>query len=228
MPSLLEFNVPMEQSPKTSGKHEWFRSIQSLSCVWLFATPWTAACQASLSITNSKTLLKLMTIELETLSNHLILCCPLLLLSIFSCIRVFSSESAVCIWWPRCWVSASTSVLSKNIQGWLPLGLTGLTSGVFSSLRSHLSGVFSQESSPTPQVESISSLVLSLLFGLTLMSIHGYWKTIVLSTQTFVSKVMSLLFNMLSMLVIAFLPRSKCLLISWLQSLSTVILSPRK
>ena len=114
MPSLLECNVPMEQSPETSGKHGWFSSIQSLSCVWLFATPWTAAWQVSLSITNSKTLLKLMTIELEMPSNHFILCCPLLLLpSIFSCIRVLSSELALHIWWPKCW-SFSVSISPFN------------------------------------------------------------------------------------------------------------------
>ena len=119
-------------------------------------TPWTAAHQASLSITYPQSLLKHMSIESVMPSNCLILCCPLLLLSIFSCIRVFSSESAVCIWWPRCWVSASTSVLSKNIQGWFPLGLTGL---------SPCSPRDSQESSPIPQFKSISSSVLRFLYG---------------------------------------------------------------
>ena len=79
-------------------------SVQSLSCVQLFATPWTAACQASLSITNSWSLLKLMSIELVMPSNHLILCHPLLLLpSIFPSNRVFSNESVLCIRWPKCW-----------------------------------------------------------------------------------------------------------------------------
>ena len=79
-------------------------SVQSLSCVRLFATPWTAAHQASLSITNSRSLLKLMSIELVMPSNHLILCCPLLLLpSILPSIRVFSSESALHIRWPKYW-----------------------------------------------------------------------------------------------------------------------------
>ena len=81
-----------------------FRLVQSLSCVWLFATPWTAARQASLSITNSRSLLKLMSIELVMPSNHLILCHPLLLSpSIFPSIRVFSNESALCIRWPKYW-----------------------------------------------------------------------------------------------------------------------------
>ena len=81
-----------------------FSSVQSLSRVWLFVTPWTAACQASLSITNSQSLLKLMSIGLVIPSNHLILCHPLLLLpSIFPSIRVFSSESVLCIRWPKYW-----------------------------------------------------------------------------------------------------------------------------
>ena len=81
----------------------------------------------------------------------------------------------------------------------------------------------SQESSPTPQFKSINSLVLSLHHSPTLTSIHNYWKTIALTRRTIVSKVMSLLLNMLSRLIITFLPRSKCLLISWLQSPSAVI-----
>ena len=85
----------------------------------------------------------------------------------------------------------------------------------------------SQESSPTPQFKSINSSVLSFLYSPTLTSMHDYWKTITLTRQTFVRKVMSLLFNVLSGLVIAFLPRSKCLLISWLQSPSAVILEPK-
>ena len=79
-------------------------SVQSLSRVWLFATPWTAALQASLSITNSWSLPKHMSVELVMPSNHLVLCCPLLLLpSILPHIRVFSNESALCIRWPKCW-----------------------------------------------------------------------------------------------------------------------------
>ena len=88
--------------------------VQSLSCVWLFATPWTAACRASLSITNSWSLLKLMSIQSVMLSNHLILCLPLLLLpSIFPSIRVFSNESALHIRWPKDW-SFSFSICSSN------------------------------------------------------------------------------------------------------------------
>ena len=104
-----------------------FSSIQSLILVWLRVTPWTAACQTPLSITNCRRLLKLMSIESVMPSNHLILCHPLLLLpSIFTSIRVFSNESALHIRWPKYWISASASVLPVSIQGWFPLGLTGL------------------------------------------------------------------------------------------------------
>ena len=92
----------------------WFSLVQSLSCVWLFATPWTAARQASLSITNSRNLLKLIPIESVMPSNHLILCHPLLLLpSIFPSIRVFLNESISCIRWPKYW-SFSLSICLSN------------------------------------------------------------------------------------------------------------------
>ena len=112
--------------------------VQSLSRVWLFVTPWTAAQQASLSYTISLSLLKLMSIESLMPSNHLILWPPLLILpSVFPSIRVFSNASALHIRWPKYWSSAS--VLPINIQGWLPLGLTGL----ISLLSKGLSRVFS-------------------------------------------------------------------------------------
>ena len=95
-----------------------FSSFQSLSCVQLFVTPWTAARQASLSITNSQSLLKLMSIGLVMPSNHLILCCPLLLLpSIFPCIRVFSNESALHIRWPKYWNFSFNISPSNEHQG---------------------------------------------------------------------------------------------------------------
>ena len=109
----------------------------------------------------------------------------------------------------RIGVSASTSVLPMNTQDWSPLGWTGWIS---------LCPRDSQESSPTPQFKSINSSAPSFLYSPTLTSIHDYWKTIALTRWTFVGKVVSLLFNMLSRLVITFLPRSECLLISWLQS----------
>ena len=105
---------------------KWIQSIQLLSCVRLFATSWTAAFLASLSITNSLSPPKLMPIELVMQSNHLILCRPLLFLpSIFPNIRVFSIESALCVRWPRYWSFSSTSFLPINTQDWSPLGWTG-------------------------------------------------------------------------------------------------------
>ena len=105
-----------------------------------------------------------------------------------------------------------------NIQGWFPLGLVS----------SPCYPRDAQESSPTPQFKSINSLALSFLYGPTLTPIHDYRKIIALTIITFVSKLMPLPFNMLYMLVIAFLPRSKCLLISWLQSASAVILEQKE
>ena len=128
-----------------------FRSVQSLSHVRLFVTPWTAARQASLSITNSQSLLKLMFIELVMPSNHLILCRPLLLPPlIFPSIRVFSNELTLCISGQSIGVSASASVLPMNIQDWSPLGWTG-----WISLQS--------KSSPAPPFKSTNSSGFSFL-----------------------------------------------------------------
>ena len=127
------------------ARSEWsgvqWSLIQSLNRVQLFSTPWTAAHQASLSSTISWSLLKFMSIELVTLSNHLILCCPILLSpSIFPSIRGFSNELALHIRWPKYWsFSFSISLLPMNIQGWFPLGLTDL----ISLLSKGLSRVFS-------------------------------------------------------------------------------------
>ena len=102
-----------------------FSSVQSLRRVWVFATPWAAVCQSSLSITNSRSLLKFMSIESVMPFNHLILCHPLLLLpSIFPSIRVFSNESVLCISWPKYW-SFSFNISLMNTQHWSPLGWTG-------------------------------------------------------------------------------------------------------
>ena len=104
-------------------------SVQSLSCVRLFVTPWTSAHQASLSVTNSRSLLKLMSIALVVPSNHLILCHPLLLLpSNFPSIRVFLNESVLHIRWPNIGVSSSATVLPMNTQDWFPLGWTAWVS----------------------------------------------------------------------------------------------------
>ena len=116
-PTLLQYKIKIEKLIKSSS------SVQSLSRVWLFATPWTAAHHAFLSFTNSWSLLKLMSIESMTTSNYLILCHPLLLTSIFPSIRVIFNELVLHIRWPKYWILASASVLPMNIQDWFPLGL---------------------------------------------------------------------------------------------------------
>ena len=129
-----------------------FSSVQSLRCIWLIVTPQTAACQASLSITNSQSLLKLMSIESVMPSNHLILYCPPLLLQSsgsFPMSQFFASGRQ------SIRASASAPVLPMNIQDWFPLGSTGWIS---------------------LQFKSINSSALSFLYGLTLTSIHDYWK----------------------------------------------------
>ena len=134
-----------------------------------FWTPWTAACQDSLTFTISQSLLKFMSIESVMPSNHLVLCRPLLLLpSSFPSIRVFPVSQLFTSGGQSIGASASASVLPMNIQGWFPLGLTGLSS--------LLSKGDSQESSPTPPFKSINSLTLSFLYGPTLKSIHDFWK----------------------------------------------------
>ena len=139
---------------------------QSPSHVWLFVIPRTAAHQVPWSFTISWSLLKFMSIESVILSKHLILCCPLLLLpSIFPSIRIFSKELAICIRWPKYWN------LSFNINP------SNEYSGLISfRVWSPCIPRESQESSPAPQFESISSLVLGLLYGPTLTSIDDYWK----------------------------------------------------
>ena len=141
--------------------------FSSVSCVWLFVTPWTVAHQASLSITNSWSLLKLMSIESVMPSNNLILCHPLLLLpSIFPSIRVFSNKSVLCIRWSKYW-SFSFSISPSNKYS----GLISFRINWFDC-----SPRDSQESSPTPYFRSINSLVLSFHYSPTLTSIHDYWK----------------------------------------------------
>ena len=135
-------------------------SVQSLSCIQLFATPWTAACQASLSITSSRSPPKPRSIESVIPSNHLILCRPLLLLpSIFPRISVFSNESAFHIRWPKYWSFSFNISPSSEYPGLISLQSKGL------------SRVFS-----TPQFKSINSSVLSFLYSSLLISINDYWK----------------------------------------------------
>ena len=193
---------------------------QSLCHVQLFATPWTAARQASWSFTIPQSLLKLMSIELVMPSNHLILCHPLLLLpSIFPSIRITSNEWALHIKWPKYW-SFSFSISPSNEYSelitfridWFEL-LT--VQGTLKSLIQNHN-------------LKASFLWSSVFFTVQLTSVRDYWTNRSFDQTDLRQQSVSLLFDMLSSFVIAFLPRSKCLLISWLQSLSTMILEPKK
>ena len=188
-----------------------FSSVQSLSCVRLFVTPWIAARQASLSITNSQSSLRFTSIESVMPSSHLILCHPLLLLPpIPPSIRVFSNESALRIGWPKYWSFSFIIIPSKEHpepisfrMDWLDLLAV---QGTLKSLLQHHSS-------------KASILRCSAFFTVQLS--HPYvttGKTIALTRRTFVGKITSLLLNMLSRLDITFLPRSKHLLISWLEA----------
>ena len=182
--------------------------VQLLSRVWLFVTPWTAARQTALSFAISQSLLKLMSIELVMPFNYLILCRPLLLPSIFPRIRVFSNESALHIRWPKYWSLSFNISPSNEYSGLISFRVDWLdllaVQGTLKSLIQHHS-------------LKASILWLSAFFMVQLS--HSYMTTrkiIVLTMQTFVGKVMSLLFNMLSRCVTVFLPRSRHLLILWL------------
>ena len=178
------------------------KTVQLLSRVRLFATPWPVARQASLSITNSRGLHKVMSIELVMLSSHLILCWPLLLLpSILHSIRIFSNESVLHNRWPKYWSFSFNISPSNEYSGliyfrmdWLDLPAV---KGTLKSLLQHHS--------------SKATILWHSAFFIVQLS-HPYMttgKTVALTRQTFVGKVMSLLLNMLSRLVIIFLPRSK-------------------
>ena len=195
-------------------------SVQLLSNVQLLATPRTAARQASRSITNSWSLLKLMSTKSVMPSNHLILYLTLLLLpSIFPSIRVFSNELVLHIRWPKYWSVRFSISPSNEYSGLISFRMDWLdlltVQGTLKSLLQHHS--------------SKPSILWHSAFFIVQLS-HPYMKTgktIALTRWTFVGKVMSLL-RKPSRLIIAFLPRSKCVLISWLQSPSTVILEPKK
>ena len=185
------------------------------------ATPWTAAYQASLSVTSFQSLLKLIFIKSVMPSNHLILCRPLLFLpSIFPSIRVFSNESVLHIRWPKYWSFRFSISPSSEYSGLISFRMDWLdllaVQGTLKSLLQHHS--------------SKASVLQHPVFFMVQFS-HPYMtigKTIALTRWTFVGKVMSLLLNMLSRLVIYFLPKSKRLLVAWLQSPSAVILEPPK
>ena len=184
-------------------------------------TPWAAACQASLSFTMSQSLLKLMSIESMMPSDHLIFCRSLLLLaSIFPSIRVFSNESILCIRWPKYWSFSFSITPSNEYSGLISFRIDWFdlhaVQGTLKSLLKHHS--------------LKASILWHSAFFMVQLS-HLYMtpgKTIALTRWTFVGKVMSLPFTVLSRLIIAFFPRSKRLLISWLQSSSAVILKPKK
>ena len=163
-----------------------------------------------MSITNSRSSLKLISIESVMPSSHLILCHPLLLLPpIPPSIKVFSKESTLCMRWPKYWSFSFSISPSNECPGLISFRMDCLdllaVQGTLKSLLQHHSS-------------KATILQCSAFFTVQLTSIHDYWKTIALTRQTIAGKVMSLLLNMLSRLVITFLPRSKCLLISWLQS----------
>ena len=197
-----------------------FSSVQLLSRVRLFATPWIVARQASLSITISWSSLRLKSIQSVMPSSHLILGRPLLLLPpIPPSIRVFSNESTLRMRWPKYWNFSFSIIPSKEIPGLISFRMDWLdllaVQGTLKSL----------------QHRSSKASILQRWAFFTVRLSHPYMtigKTIALTRRTLVGKVMSLLLNRLSRLVITFLPRSKHLLISWLQSPSAVILEPPK
>ena len=183
-------------------------------------TPWTAAHQSSLCFTISQSLLKLMSIESVMPSSHLILCCPLLLLpTVPPSIRVFSNESTLLMRWPKYWSFSFSIIPSKEHPRLISFRMDWLdllaVQGTLKSLLRH-------------QSSKASILWRSAFFTVQLSHLYmTTGKTIALTRRTFVGKVMFLLLNILSRLVITFLPRSKRLLISWLPSPSAVILEPK-
>src|SRR5574337_681803 len=178
-----------------------------------------AARQASLSITNSRSSPRLTSIESVMPSSHLILCCPLLLLPpIPPNIRVFSNESTLLMRWPKYWSFSFSIIPSKKHPGLIFFRMDWLD-------------LLAVQGTSLLQHHSSKASILWHSAFLTVQLSHPYMttgKTIALTRRTFVGKVMSLLLNMLYRLVITFLPRSKHLLISWLQSPSAVILEPPK
>ena len=197
--------------------------VQLLCFIWLFVTPWTAARQASLTFTISQSLLKLMSKESVMPSNHLLFCHPLLLLpSVFPSIRVFSSESALLIRWPKYWSFSYSISPSNEHPGLISFRTDWLD---FLAIQGTLKILL------WDQDFKASILLYSVFFMGQLSRLYmekSTGKIIALTIWTLVGKVVSLLFNIMSRFAIAFLPRSKCPLISWLQSQSTVVLEPEE
>ena len=184
-------------------------------------TPWTAAHQASLSITNSQRLLKFMSINPVISSSHLILCHPLLLPpSIFPSIRVFSKESVLHIRWLKYWSFSFSLSPSNEYSGLTSFRMDWLD---LLAVQGTLKSLLQHHSSKASILQPSAFFIVQISYPFITTG-----KTIALTRRTFVGKVMSLLFNMLSRLVIAFFPRIKHLLISWLQLPSAVILEPLK
>ena len=182
--------------------------VHLLSHIQLFATPWPSARQACPSFTISQSLVKVMSIESVMPHDHLILCCPILLLpSIFHCVRVFSNELTLCIRWPKYW-SFIFSISPSNDYS----GLISFIIDWFDLVKSLVKSLLQHHSSKASVLWCSAFFIVQLSYPY-----RSTGKTIALTTRAFVSKVMSLLFNMLSMLVITFLPR-------WLQSPCAVVL----
>ena len=182
---------------------------QSLSNVRLFATPWTVAYQTYLSLTISWSLHKLMSIELVISSNHPILCCPLLLPpSICLSIRVFSSKSVLCIRWTKYWYFSFSISPSNEYSGLISLRVGWLD---LLAVQETLKSLLQHHSSKASIIRHSAFLIVQLSYPYMTTG-----KTIALTRRTFVGKVISLLFNILSRLIIRFLLRRKRLLISWL------------
>ena len=191
---------------KNSDLQSSYVVVQLLCQIWIFATPWKQHARLPCPSLSPGVCINLWPLSqwcYPTISSSLLPSFPALNLfqyqGFFPVSRLFTSGG------PSIVTSTSASVLPVNIQNWFPLGWTGLISLQSKGL---------SKSSPVPQFESINSVTLSLLYGTTLVFVHDYWKTIALTRWTFVGKVMSLLLNMLSRFIIAFLPRSKCILIS--------------
>ena len=197
-----------------------FLFVQSLSHVLLFVTPWTETCQASLSFTIFWSLLKLISVESVMPSNHLILFRPgFLLPSIFPSIGVFSSESVLCIRWPKYWNFSFSISPSNEYSGLISLRIDWFD---LLAVQGTLKRLLQQYSLKASILWCSAFFMVQLSYPYITTG-----KTIAFTIWTFAGKVMSLLYNILSSLVIAFLPRINCLLNSWLQSQSTVILEPK-